>query len=96
MKPISIRTQKVLAFVPLINFIGIFVLIYQCHVLNEGKKTLWKALLFLIPLVILFGILMALVNFFTANTIVYDIVSWLSLYLFPLIVFEATIIAQQN
>lgn len=97
MRPIPIHIQKILRFIPLANFIGVFVLIYQCHTMKVGIKLLMKTMFLIIPTVIGFGIMMALLDtIFGADSLFYQIIGYLSFYLYPLFVFQIIIYTQKK
>lgn len=97
MKSLSIKTQRILALLPIINTIGIFVFLYQCAVIKIDKKTFIKTLFLIFPVVILFGVGMALVdNIFGSDSVLYRTLSILSFYLYPALVFLIIIYAQKN
>lgn len=80
MKSLSIKTQKILALLPIINTIGIFVFLYQCAVLKIDKKTFAKTLLLIFPIVIIFGFGMTVIDsLFGASSVLYKVLSILSL-----------------
>ena len=89
MKSLSIKTQKILALLPIINTIGIFVFLYQCAVLKIDKKTFAKTLLLIFPIVIIFG------SLFGASSVLYKVLSILSFYLYPASVFLIIIHSQK-
>lgn len=97
MKPMPIRIQKILSFIPVINSIGVFVLIYQCHTMKIGTKLLQKAMFLIVPTIIVFGIVMALIDMlFSRYLLFYRVLSYLSFYLIPLLVFRIIIHAQEK
>lgn len=96
MKSLSIKTQKTLALLPIINTIGIFVFLYQCAVLKIDKKTFAKTLLLIFPIVIIFGFGMAVIDsLFGASSVLYKVLSILSFYLYPASVFLIIIHSQK-
>lgn len=95
MKKISIKTQEVLALIPIINSIGIFVFIYQCIILKPDKNFFIKTLLTVLPVVLVFGVGMAIIDLlFGSFSELYKILSIVSAYLFPATVFYLFIFAQ--
>lgn len=97
MKSISITAQKILAFIPLVNTIGIFIFLYQCAVLKIDKKTFIKTLFLIFPIVIFFGISMAVLDaIFGTYSILYRIVSIISFYLYPTLIFLIIIHGQKS
>ncbi len=97
MKSLSIKTQKILALLPIVNTIGIFVFLYQCAVLKIDKKTFIKTLLLIFPIVIIFGVGMAVIDsFFGTSSVLYRIFSILSFYLYPTFVFLIIIHGQRD
>ena len=96
MKSLSIKTQKILALLPIINTIGIFVFLYQCAVLKIDKKTFAKTLLLIFTIVIIFGFGMAVIDsLFGASSVLYKVLSILSFYLYPASVFLIIIHSQK-
>jgi hypothetical protein len=97
MKSLSIKTQRILALLPIINTIGIFVFLYRCAVIKIDKKTFIKTLFLIFPVVILFGVGMAIIdNIFGSASLLYRILSILSFYFYPALVFLIIIYAQKN
>ena len=97
MKPMPIKIQKIFSFIPVINSIGVFVLIYQCHTMKIGAKLLPKAILLIAPIILAFGIIMALVDMlFGQYSLFYEILSYASFYLIPLLIFRIIIYVQEK
>lgn len=97
MKSISMNAQKVLALIPIVNSIGIFVFLYQCAALKIDKKTFIKTLFLIFPIVIIFGVGMAVIDtIFGTSSVLYKVLSILSFYLYPAFIFLIIIYAQKN
>ena len=96
MKSISMNAQKVLALIPIVNSIGIFVFLYQCAALKIDKKTFIKTLFLIFPIVIIFGVGMAVIDtIFGTSSVLYKVLSILSFYLYPAFIFLIIIYAQK-
>lgn len=97
MKAMSIKLQKIFMFIPFLNMIGIFVWLYNCIVLKVKVKHFLKSLIMSLPLVVVFGLLTAVVaRIFGMNSVLYNVISYVAVYLFPLAIWFALVKFQEN
>ena len=84
MKTISIKTQKILTFIPLVNTIVLFIWIHNYRVSINKAKIFAKSLLVMyistIPLAILYGVLL---NLFLDQEAISLVINCFAIYLIP-------------
>lgn len=86
MKHFSVKTQKVLCLIPVVNTLGIFVWAYNCFVLKIDRRVLTRTSILEGVIVLIFSMPLIVVSKWCGkDSIIYQIIGVLTLYLLPLV-----------
>lgn len=96
-KLVSIRIQRFMSYIPLVNATVLFVWIYNCRVANIEQKVFARSLYVLLRATLPIAILqMVLVNAFATHTTVVLIFNYLAIYTIPFSMARALIWFQEK